>query len=83
MIRCLAAVCLFSILIDTASAEASPEGRPEMRAYELQTAPMLDGEVLADAAWQGVVPATGFTQVQPEEGQPADRVHDPFVPSQE
>ena len=42
-----------------------------MQAFKLDSAPMLDGIVTGDPAWKGVVPATGFTQVQPNEGQPS------------
>ena len=34
-------------------------------------APRLDGEILGDPAWANVVPATGFRQTQPDEGEPA------------
>jgi hypothetical protein len=33
-------------------------------------APTLDGEVLGDAAWANAAPITGFTQEQPNEGEP-------------
>lgn len=33
-------------------------------------APTLDGDVLGDAAWAQAIPITGFTQEQPNEGQP-------------
>ena len=33
-------------------------------------APTLDGDVLGDPAWAQAVPITGFTQEQPNEGQP-------------
>ena len=78
LIGCLAAVCIFSVLINTASA-SEPQARPGMQAFELQSEPVLDGEVLADAAWQGVAPATGFTQVQPDEGLPATQKTEVFI----
>lgn len=58
-----------------AQSDMSPEERPRptTRAFSLSAAPILDGEVAGDAAWQGVVPATGFTQVQPYEGEPASQ----------
>ena len=58
-----------------AQSDVSPEERPRptTRAFSLSVAPILDGEVAGDAAWQGVVPATGFTQVQPYEGEPASQ----------
>jgi hypothetical protein len=33
-------------------------------------APTLDGDVLGDAAWAAATPITGFTQEQPNEGEP-------------
>ena len=48
-----------------------PAARPAMNAYALASAPVIDGDVLGDSAWSGVTPATGFWQVQPDEGQPA------------
>lgn len=31
----------------------------------------MDGDVLGDPAWAGVMPATGFVQTAPDEGLPA------------
>ena len=50
-----------------------------MQASALESAPVLDGSVLDDPAWQGVVPATGFWQVQPNEGQPATQKTEVFI----
>jgi hypothetical protein len=50
-----------------------------MDAYALQTAPVVDGDVLADPAWSGVTPASGFWQVQPEEGRPASQRTEVYV----
>ena len=36
-----------------------------------RVAPVLDGVVLGDPAWADAVPATGFRQTQPDEGEPA------------
>ena len=43
------------------------------RAVELSTRPTLDGEVLEDSAWAGLVPIRGFWQTRPFEGQPASQ----------
>jgi len=69
------------VLVSTASmaAEGPPTERPEMQAFELQSAPLLDGAVLGDEAWQGVVPASGFWQVQPNEGQAATQKTEVYV----
>ncbi|MBE9548862.1 MAG: carbohydrate binding family 9 domain-containing protein [Proteobacteria bacterium] len=39
----------------------------------------MDGEVLDDSAWQGLVPATGFWQVQPNEGAAATQKTEVFI----
>ncbi len=50
-----------------------------MRAYPLTAAPVLDGRVADDPAWQGVTPTTGFTQIQPDEGRPSTQDTEVFV----
>jgi len=50
-----------------------------MRAQQLLASPTLDGDVIGDAAWQGVVPATGFRQVQPDDGQPATQETEVYI----
>lgn len=44
---------------------------PTTTARALEAPPQLDGRVLEDAVWQSVLPASGFTQTRPNEGQPA------------
>ena len=44
---------------------------PSTDAVASETAPRLDGVVLGDPALADVVPATGFRQTQPDEGEPA------------
>ena len=44
---------------------------PVTAAVASQTAPLLDGVVLGDPAWTEAVPATGFRQTKPDEGEPA------------
>ena len=41
------------------------------KAIRVDTPPVLDGEVLNDAAWESAEPITGFWQTTPDEGQPA------------
>jgi hypothetical protein len=55
-------------LLGVVSAEA--EARPAVRATAI-AAPVLDGDVLNDDAWQKVEPATGFVQTRPYSGKPA------------
>ncbi len=40
-------------------------------AARIEAAPSMDGDVLGDPAWAGVMPATGFVQTAPDEGLPA------------
>ncbi len=50
-----------------------------MRAGKLASAPVLDGNVVGDTAWDGIVPASGFWQVQPDEGRPASQETQVFI----
>jgi hypothetical protein len=50
-----------------------------MHAYPIDVAPVFDGKVLGDPAWAGVVPATDFWQVQPDEGQAATQKTEVYV----
>ena len=78
--RCWIAVfvvstCTFNDVI----AEGTSAPRPVMQASALSVAPLLDGEVLADTAWQGVSPATDFWQTQPNEGQAATQRTEVYI----
>ena len=75
----MAIVVISVCAVNTAAAEGPLTERPVMQAYALETAPQLDGEVLADPAWQGLIPAAGFWQVQPDEGQPATQKTEVFI----
>jgi len=75
-------LAFFAISICTSSnviAAGISDPRPVMQASSLSVSPVLDGEVLADPAWQGVDPATGFWQVQPIEGQPATQRTEVYI----
>ena len=61
------------------AAESTLSVRPVMQASKLATAPVLDGIILQDPAWQGVSPATGFWQVQPDEGQAASQKTEVYI----
>ncbi len=50
-----------------------------MQAKALQTAPVVDGDVLGDTAWNELVPATGFWQTQPSDGLPATQRTEVFI----
>jgi hypothetical protein len=60
-------------------AQERPTTPPEMAAYGLATAPVVDGDVLGDAAWTVVSPATDFWQTQPNDGQPATQRTEVYV----
>jgi len=53
--------------------------RPQLRAVRLERVPVLDGDVLGDAAWEGVQAATSFVQTAPDEGQPASERTEVFI----
>ena len=56
-----------------------PETPPVVQAHRLTVAPQLDGQVLDDAAWTEVQPASGFWQVRPTEGHPASQRTSVFI----
>ena len=53
--------------------------RPVATATKLTETPTLDGMIVGDAAWEGVVPTNGFTQIQPNEGYDATRNTDVYI----
>ena len=69
------------VLIPLASAQElfTQEVTPTTMAYELISAPVIDGEVLSDNAWSVVTPTGGFSQVRPEEGQPSTQKTEVFL----
>ena len=79
--RCFwAVICLLTISVaDYVYAEGSATQRPVMQSARLLSEPELDGVVLDDPAWQGVVPASGFWQVQPDEGLAATQKTEVFI----
>ena len=60
-------------------AAADDGSPPTLQATRLEQAPQVDSLVLGDEAWSGVIPATGFRQVQPNDGQPATQRTEVFV----
>ena len=51
--------------------ELTAKGVPLARVYRVEGAPDIDGEVLGEAIWKDALPATGFIQNSPDEGQSA------------
>jgi hypothetical protein len=72
----IAALSLVFILESAVAQEVLP---PTLQAVRLEQAPQIDGLVSGDQAWSGVIPATGFWQVQPNDGQPATQRTEVFV----
>ncbi len=71
---------LFNAAMSANAQTAGPASpRPEATAYPLSQQPRIDGEVLADAAWESVIPASGFWQIQPAEGRPASQKTEVFI----
>lgn len=58
---------------------SSQSVRPTTAAAPLSSPPVIDGQVLGDEAWSALTPATGFTQVRPNEGQPATQSTEVYV----
>ena len=56
-----------------------PAERPDLQVARLAAAPVLDGDVLGDSAWHGVIPATDFWQTRPNDGEPATQETQVFV----
>ncbi|MCH9696220.1 MAG: carbohydrate binding family 9 domain-containing protein [Gammaproteobacteria bacterium] len=50
-----------------------------MHAHKLETTPVIDGIVVGDEAWSGATPATGFQQVQPNDGQPSSQETEVYI----
>jgi hypothetical protein len=68
-----------ALAVTAAAAQERPTEPPVMQAKRLQVAPVIDGVVLGDKAWNGPVPATGFWQTQPNNGYPATQPTEVFV----
>jgi hypothetical protein len=76
---CIATTLISLCLVNTGAAEQVESPRPVMKASLLSSVPLLDGTVLEDPAWQGLTPATGFWQVQPNEGLAATQKTEVYV----
>ncbi|MEH6569963.1 MAG: DUF5916 domain-containing protein [Halioglobus sp.] len=62
----------FSLLLFAESAVSqprAPDSPPNALAHRIEVAPVIDGHVRDDPAWNRVEPVTGFWQTQPNEGQ--------------
>ena len=77
--RCCLVTSFLLFISISAYGQDSPSAKPTMSAKALSAAPVVDGDVLNDSAWQGVEPATGFWQVQPNDGQAATQETKVFI----
>jgi hypothetical protein len=50
-----------------------------MNAHRLTASPAIDGVVLGDDAWAGAQAASGFTQVQPNDGEPSSQRTEVYI----
>src|SRR5687768_13865361 len=72
----LAACSIFSVIVAAAAVAQPANSNSSAAAANVATAsraaeaPTLDGDVLGDAAWAAATPIIGFTQEQPNEGEP-------------
>jgi hypothetical protein len=62
-----------------AQESGKPLVAPSFAAAKLESAPVVDGKILDDAAWTGAVPTSGFWQVQPNDGQPATQRTEVYI----
>lgn len=69
----------FWLPVGNAQELTTNEVRPSTTAFPLSTQPTIDGDVLGDDAWSMVAPTSGFSQVQPDEGQPASQRTEVFI----
>ena len=70
--RCLFAVIgIFPFLTFAQTKTIDTKVRPEHNAVAISEVPIVDGEVINDPLWQGIVPITELTQIQPNVGLPA------------
>ena len=53
--------------------------RPVLNSNQLSSTPILDGNILNDAAWSGAEAASNFTQIQPNEGASATQKTEGYV----
>ncbi|MDA0683455.1 MAG: DUF5916 domain-containing protein [Bacteroidetes bacterium] len=68
-------ICLSVLVLAPVNAQNKGDSdRPAMQAAVLDSAPLLDGIIESDPAWQSVIPATGFTQTTPDDGESATQI---------
>lgn len=70
---------LCCVLASTGFALAESQPRPSAEATYLVSAPIFDGAIVGDPAWEGVQPLRNFTQQIPKPGDPATLDTDVYV----
>jgi len=79
LLSCLLWIWLLSSGAVAAEEAAGEAPRPRrLEAQRLATPPVVDGQ-LAEAEWEGAALLTGFTQLVPDEGEPATEKTEVFV----
>jgi hypothetical protein len=62
-----------------AGLSAPERGAAQASASALDSTPIIDGNIIGDAAWRGVPAIQGFWQVRPDEGRPATQPTSVYV----
>jgi hypothetical protein len=75
----VAALSLAVISSPAAFAQQADNPPPSLQAAKLDSAPIIDGVVDGDVSWAGAGLATGFWQVQPNDGLPATQRTEVYV----
>lgn len=76
----LAGICFVPFSLELSSQELTTQSvTPSTTAFPLEDIPVIDGEVLNDGGWDMVTPTGGFSQVRPDEGQPASQETEVYV----
>jgi hypothetical protein len=64
---------------DVSAQDVAALERPVALAGPIVEAPTIDGDVLADPAWAGVTPTSGFVQKTPDTGRPVSERTEVFI----
>lgn len=73
LVRCLLLPTVLVLTASFVSAQPVNVQAPSLTANSPLESPVIDGDVLSDAVWQGQTGVTGFVQVRPQQGVPASQ----------
>lgn len=76
---CRVVPLIISFGVGAHSFDSGPESPPVANAFPLSAAPLIDGRVKTDPAWQGAQAIRGFWQIKPDDGHPATQKTEVFV----